>query len=424
MKIKLFYGWYIVIAGLVVGVFYSAFFTYGWTGFVNPILATFGWSMTQLSLASSLRNMETGVFNPIWGAVVDRWSPRKLMLLGVIGTALGIFCLSQTRNLAMYYGGFLIMGLGSSLVTGMLPLTVIARWFRKNIGRANGLFYMGVGLGGVAVPLVVTIIDRLGWRTTLLYAAIGFLILGLPLAFVFRTRPQDYGLLPDGETTDTPKGRAGPAQATEFGASVKEAIKTRAFWHFAVVAMFQNATMSTVMLLAMPYLTRLGMGRAPARTVVTIYPFVRLFGRLPLGMLSDILRKSYVIALAVVLQCVGLFLYWRLGGTSPFWLILLFAIPYGLGVSGAAPLRAPILTEYYGSKNFGAIYGITSTFIAIANVVSPPLAGWIYDKYNDYKVWWLSLLILGIVAVIAILTIPAAQKRTLPVPTKAVPAPK
>ena len=189
MKLKLFYGWYIVVAGLVLAAYNSSIFGYGWTAFVNPIVATFGWSMAQLSLASSLRSMETGVFNPLWGLVVDRWSPRKLMLFGVISTALGIFCLSQTRNLAMYYAGFLIMGLGSSLVTGILPQTVIARWFRKDIGKASGLFYMGAGIGGVAVPLVVKIIDKLSWQTTLLYAAIGFLVLGIPLSFVFRSRP-------------------------------------------------------------------------------------------------------------------------------------------------------------------------------------------------------------------------------------------
>ncbi len=187
MRVKLFYGWYIVAACLVMAFYNSWIFGYGWTAFVNPILGTFGWSMTQLSLASSMRSLETGIFNPVWGVVVDRWQPRKLMLIGVISTALGIFLLSQTRNLAMYYGGFLVMGLGSSLAIGMLPQTVIARWFRRDFGKANGIFYMGVGLGGVLLPVVVKIIDRLSWQTTLLLSAIGFLVLGIPLSFVMRS---------------------------------------------------------------------------------------------------------------------------------------------------------------------------------------------------------------------------------------------
>ncbi len=121
MKIKLYYGWYIVAAGLVLAACNGWIFGYGWTAFVNPILVTFGWSMAQLSLGSSLRSLETGMFNPLWGPVVDRYSPKKLMLIGVTCKVLGIFCLSQTRNLAMFYIGFAIMGVGSSLATGILP---------------------------------------------------------------------------------------------------------------------------------------------------------------------------------------------------------------------------------------------------------------------------------------------------------------
>ncbi len=407
MKIKLFYGWYIVIAGLVVGVFYSAFFTYGWTGFVNPILATFGWSMTQLSLASSLRNMETGVFNPIWGAVVDRWSPRKLMLLGVIGTALGIFCLSQTRNLAMYYVGFLIMGLGGSLVTGVLPMTVIARWFKRDIGKANGFFFMGVGMGGVLVPGVVKIIDKLGWQSTLLYVAIGLLVLGIPLSFVYRSRPADYGLLPDGKAPDEVLGSS-HHRVSDFGTDVKEALKTRAFWCLGVVNLCHIAGSSTLNLYAIPYLADFGISRTAASSVVSLFTLVSLFSRIPFGVLSDIFRKSHMVALSVVLQGIGFFFLWLIGSNSPFWLILLFGIAYGLGLGGTGPLRAPIIREYFGTKNFGAVFGLSSVFITVGSVICPPLVGWIYDTYHDFKVWWIVVVALQVLALVAILTIPRA----------------
>jgi OFA family oxalate/formate antiporter-like MFS transporter len=304
----------------------------------------------------------------------------------------------------------LVMGLGTSLVTGILPQTVIARWFRKDIGKANGLFYMGAGIGGVAVPLVVAIVDKLGWQTTLLYAAIGFLALGVPLTFVFRSRPAAYGLLPDGKVPDDANGSKAVAD-TDFGTSVKEALKSRAFWHLSVVTLFQNATMSTVMLYGIPYLTSMGMQRSAAGTVVMLYTLVSLFTRIPMGMLSDVVRKSYVIALSVALQGTGLFLFWLIGGTSPFWLILLFAIIYGFGLSGVMALRAPILAEYFGTRNFGAIFGVTSIFITVATVISQPLAGWVYDTYHGYKIWWLVVVGLGVLALASILTIPAAKRK-------------
>jgi len=383
LKSRIFYGWYIVVAGLVMAAYSSSVIGYGWTAFVNPIVAAFGWSMAQLSLASSLRSMETGVFNPIWGVAVDRWSARRLMLFGVVSTSLGLFFLSQTKNLAMYYGGFLVLGIGSSLVTGVLPQTVIARWFQKDIGKANGLFYMGAGIGGVMLPVIVRIVDRLGWQATLTYSAIGFFILGVPISFVIRNRPADYGLLPDGRKVTEAAALQKAASAGEFGTSPKQALKMRAFWCICAVTLFQNATMSTVMLCAIPYLTALGMTRSTASMVVMLYTLISLGGRIPMGTLSDVFRKTHVMALSVALQSAGLLLFWMIGGNSPFWFILLFAAVYGTGLSGVMALRAPVLSEYFGTKNFGTIFGLTSIPISIASMASPPIAGRIYDTQHD-----------------------------------------
>jgi MFS family permease len=308
----------------------------------------------------------------------------------------------------MYYAGFIILGVGSSLATGMLPLTIMARWFRKDIGKANGLFYVGTGLGGVAVPLVVFLVDRLGWQTTLLYTSVAFLAIGIPVSFLFRTRPEDYGMLPDGRTTD---GVGKKRPNTDFGTTTKEALKMRAFWHMAITTIFQSSAMSTVIFYAIPYLTSLGMDRGTAGTVVMLYTFISLFGRILLGTCCDFFRKSYVLAAAIAMQVIGLVLYWQMGATSPFWFILLFAIPYGFGVAGVAPLRAPVIVEYFGTKNFATIYGLTSIVFAVGNVLPPPIAGWMYDNYHDYKTWWLILIGMGVVALISALTMPAPKLR-------------
>jgi MFS family permease len=412
MKIRLFYGWYIVGAGLLLTAYNSALFIYGFTAFVNPVVVTFGWSLTQISLATSLRGLETGVFNPIWGVVVDRYSARKLMLFGVVVTGLGIFCLSRTTNLAMYYAGFLIMGLSSSLAVGILPTAVIARWFRQSLGKANGVFYMGLGIGGVLVPLVVTMIDKLGWQKALMFGAIGFWVLGIPLSFVFRSRPEDYGLLPDGEKPDA-VGAKGlrPAHRYDFGTSVKEALKMRAFWHLNIISLFQMAALGPMTMFAMPYLTDLGMSRPSAGMVISLFTLVSLFVRIPLGMLADVFKAKYVIAFTLGLLGIGLFVFWLLDGQSPFWLILSFGITFGVGLSGIMVLRPPILVEYFGTKNFGTIFGLNSIVITIAAVLSTPLAGWVFDTYHDYKPVWLALAIFSVVAVIVMLTIPPAPKR-------------
>lgn len=397
----------------MIAAYYSAIFIYGWTAFLEPITTTFGWSMVQLSLGSSLRSLEVGVFNPLWGPVVDRYSSRKLMLFGVICTGLGIFSLSQTKNLAMYYAGFFIGGMGSSLVTGILPYTVIARWFRRNIGKANGIFSIGIGIGGVLVPVVVKIIDILGWQSTLLFFAIGFLVLGIPLSFFIRSRPADYGLSLDGEASNVPSGTRS-MQLNDFGTSIKEALKMRAFWYLGTTYLWQMSVFSTISLYAIPYLTGLGMDRSTASMVVSLYTLVSLFGRIFMGIFSDIFRKSYIMSFSVVMMNFGLCFFWQISGTSSIWLILLFGIIFGVGLSGMTPIFPSILMEYFGTRNFGTIYGVASLFSTVAIVVSQPLAGWIYDSSHDYKVWWLGLLAWGVLASTVILTIPVAKKRKFP----------
>ena len=144
--------------------------------------------------------------------------------------------------------------------------------------------------------------------------------------------------------------------------------------------------------------------------IVSIYTLTSVFGRLLIGMLSDYFRKTYIWALSIALMGVGLLIFWSIGATSPLWLVLLFGIIYGLGLSGISPLRAPIAAEYFGIRNFGTIFGMVSIFTAVAQVVSQPLAGWIFDTYHDYKVWWLILIVFGVLAIIVTLTMPAVNK--------------
>jgi MFS family permease len=411
MKFRLFYGWYIVIACLIVVAYYSSVFTYGWTAFLNPIAATFGWSMAQLSLASTFRSLEQGVFNPFWGRAVDRWSPRKLMIFGVIATGLGSLLLSRTNNLITFYLGFLVMGAGSSLVTSMVPTATMARWFRKDLGKANGLFYMGVGIGGVMVPAIIHLIDNYGWQNTLLFGSIGFFVLGIPLCLVIRKKPEDYGQVPDGRKEDT-GGRKKNAVDYNFSTSVKEAVRTRVFWYMNVVIFFQTAVLGTVTLFAVPYLTSLGISRSTAGVVVSLYTIVSLCGRMPIGILGDIFRRTYVAAMTIILLGVGLFLFWMFNADTPFWMFVLFAVAYGIGISGIMPLRLPLLVEYYGRGNIGTIFGLSGIASTIAAVASAPLAGWIFDTYADYKPVWLFLVAFSIIAVLLMMTMPRVLKKT------------
>jgi MFS family permease len=188
----------------------------------------------------------------------------------------------------------------------------------------------------------------------------------------------------------------------------------RAFWLIGIASFFQMAAMSAVTVHIMPYLTSLGVERARAGMIAMLVPLLSLAVRIPFGLLADKFPKKYVMSFTIGILSVGLFLF-RLADGSSFGLMLLFAITIGFGMGGFMPLRPPIIREYFGTKNFGTIFGLTSVFITIGVVVSPPLVGWVFDTLGVYDPAWLVLGFLALAGAIIMLTIPPTVRKSGPV---------
>jgi len=400
----MFYGWYIVAAITVIGIIVGGTTYYGFTAMVDPIAATMGWGYTQIALAMTLRGVESGVMNPIMGAVADRWPAKRLVFLGIIILGIGLLILSQVNSLSMFYVSFLVIGLGGSLGMQVVPAVVIARWFRRNTGKAFGIMAAGIGSGGFLVPVVTMMVDTYGWRPFLIGLAISVLVIGLPLSFVFRNRPEDYGTLPDGKLQDD-LDDSRSMQTEDVSMGVKEALKTRAFWSIGIAFMLQTAGGSAVLLHIMPYLESVEIERSTASMVAMFLPIISIPSLLAFGWLSDIYRRNYIITATMLLSSVGLFLLSIIDGSS-FGLIAGFVIVYGAGFGAQMSLRPPIMREYFGSKKFGAFFGLGSIFITIGAISTPPLAGWVFDTRGVYDPIWLVLSGVCMLGAILILTLP------------------
>lgn len=398
---SIFFGWYIAAAAALFTAYHSAIFVYGLTAFITPIATSLGWTYTQISLASSIRGLEVGVLDPVAGMIVDRWPARRLMLIGTVIFVLGTICVSQATNLGVFYAGFLIVGLGSSFCHNMVPMTVLARWFKKNIGKASGIIYMGFAVGGLFVPLIVKAIDTWGWEDVMLYLAFGALVLGVPLSLLFRNRPEEYGLLPDGKAS----ADVSETENDVSGLSLREALKTRAFWIIGLVGTFQITAVHAVTVHAIPYLTSIGMDRPTAALGVMIISIIGLAMRVMYGILADMFGKKYVYALSNGMTTVALVLFGFLDGSS-FAMLALFGVIYGLGVSGAMTVRVPITREYFGVSSFGSVFGMLSVFTVIGGVIGAPVAGWVYDTSGAYFPIWYIFAGLTIIGALLLLVLP------------------
>jgi len=402
----MFYGWYIALAGSTLNMLVGGITYYGFTAMINPIASTFGWSYAQISLAMTLRGIEASVLNPIIGFVVDRWPARRLVATGIFLIGAGLFLLSMMDSLWMLYLSFIIIAIGASLGIYMVPMSTVVRWFRRNVGKATSLITIGIGLGGLMVPLVTYLIDNLGWRTSLMVLAGVVWLVGIPLAFVYRDWPQKYGLLPDGSKQKTSDDGDVPAREV-FGVGIKQALRTRAFWQIGAAYMLQVAGFSAAVLHMMPYLTSIGIDRAVASTIALAIPLASIPGRFAFGWLGDVFNKRHMAAISMGLTSLGLFLLFAVETVS-FWMIIIFVIIFGTGVGGFTPLIPPITREYFGTRKFGTVYGFISGYYMLGSIVSPPLIGLFYDIHGAYNPVWIIMGIVAIFGAVLILTVPPA----------------
>lgn len=385
MTKRIFYGWWIVLACFFIGLYVGGVVFYGFTAFFEPIREEFGWSYTQISFAASLRGLEMGFIAPLVGFLVDRFGSRKLILYGTITVGLGLIFLSLTQSLAMFYGSFLLVAFGAGGCTVVVTMSVVANWFHKKVGIALGVMASGVGASGFFVPLIVRLIDVYGWRTTLIILGLGMWALGIPLSFVIRDRPEQYGYLPDGESSVEPIPKPEiQGRGVEIG--LKEALKTRSFLYLCTAEAIRMIAVAAVIIHVMPYLGSVGVPRATAGLVAGAIPLFSIIGRFGFGWLGDVFDKKYVMVWALLLMGLGMlaFCYVQVTGVV-FLFLLLFAPGYG----GGMVIRGAILREYFGRDSFGKMIGILMGFGSIGGIIGPTLAGWAFDTLGSYNIIWL-----------------------------------
>ena len=382
---RIFYGWWIVLACFFIGLYVGGVVFYGFTAFFEPIREEFGWSYTQISFAASLRGLEMGFIAPLVGFLVDRFGSRKLILYGTITVGLGLIFLSLTQSLAMFYGSFLLVAFGAGGCTVVVTMSAVANWFHKKVGIALGVMASGVGASGFFVPLIVWVIDIYGWRTTLIILGLGMWALGIPLSFVIRDRPEQYGYLPDGESSVEPIPKL-EIQGRGVAIGLKEALKRRSFLYLCAAEAIRMIAVAAVIIHVMPYLGSEGVPRATAGIVAGAIPLFSIIGRFGFGWLGDVFDKKYVMVWALFLMGLGMlaFCYVQVTGVV-FLFLLLFAPGYG----GGMVIRGAILREYFGRDSFGKMIGILMGFGSIGGIIGPTLAGWAFDTLGSYNIIWL-----------------------------------
>ncbi|MBN2568197.1 MAG: MFS transporter [Deltaproteobacteria bacterium] len=393
---KIYYGWWIVLACFIIVLYVSSTVFFGLTAFFEPLVKEFGWSYTQVSFAASLRGMEMGLFAPLVGFLVDRFGSRKLILGGMIITGSGLICFAFTHSLITYYTSFILLALGAGGCTSVVTTTAVINWFDKNAGKALGIMSSGFGASGLLVPGIVWLIDIYDWRVALLILGIGMWVIGVPLSFIIRNRPEDSIKRDSREGNDSDCNYLNPPEESIGEPSFREALTDKLFMYLNIVEAIRMMTLSAVVLHIMPYLSSLGMNRYLTGMIAAALPLCSIVGRISFGWLGDIHDKRYIMALSYGLMSIGML---ALCYADRVWGgVYLFLFFFAPGFGGSLVLRASIIREYYGRKSFGKMVGILMGFSSIGGIIGPTLAGWTFDKTGSYYLIWIAFCLLTLVS--------------------------
>jgi sugar phosphate permease len=347
----------------------------------------FGWSKTSLAAASSLREAESGVLGPFHGFMIDRFGPRAVARTGVVILGTGFLLWSQVQSLTTFYMAFIVMAIGASMCGFLTATTAAVNWFEKRRATAISLTSAGFGLGGMLVPLTALSLETYGWRQTAMMS--GFIVwaVGLPLTQLYRHRPQDMGLEPDGaprEPLHLELATVGHSIPGSGDFTLGEAIRTRAFWYIALghtSALFVVSSMSVHLVSHVQESQGYTLGQAS--TIVFLLTMVFMLGNISGGLMGDRVNKRMLVVTCMAMHCAGLLL---LSHAVNFWMVLAFTIVHGLAWGWRGPQMTAIRADYFGRSSFGKIMGASNMVIIFGTISGPLIAGIIYDQTGNYRI--------------------------------------
>ncbi len=403
---RIYYGWVIVgLAMLSMSYWFGLRTTF--SVFFVALIDQFHWSRADASAALSIAMVAYMGMAPIVGTLVDRVGPRKVILPGIVLTGLGLLLCTQIQTLAQFYFFYgVIAGIGIPCLS-IAPFTVIlAHWFERKRGTANGLASVGMGMSSlIFVPLIQFLISSWGWRAAFFIFSLLIFAVPLPLNAIFlKHRPEDIGLLPDGDLgkpvtkAELPTPNSSPLKDFEL----KNLVKTGRFWSVIIFPSLIVFGIYIVIVHHVKYLVDLGVERMWAASLFAGMGAISGAFRFFWGWASDRVGREITYTLGGICYSLGILALVLFQYIPSRLLLYLFAFFFGAGWGSTAPMFMSISGDLYKGKNFGLIYGLVEGNIGIGAALGTWTGGYIFDKTQNYLWAFVLAIFISFVSVVLV----------------------
>jgi MFS family permease len=396
-KKKIFYGWFLCAASMLMLIGGTGIVVNSASQFLKPVSEALGVSRGQFSLYFTFLSISAMVLSPFVGKIYARWNPRVVTIGGGSLMALSWICLSWVKDITLFYLLGLFIGIGSTL-SGMIAVSVLMNnWFHTRKGTAVGIAVTGSGIGSMIFnPVASQLIVAFGYQAAYRWLGLCSLLCLLPLALLYRFKPENIGMKPHGAEMEEAEGQH-PA-AEEMGVMQKDAMKTPAMWGVCFMAFGLSASAQGIFSQIMPYFTDIGYQQASAAMFVSLISLSMAFSKILFGWLNDRLGTRRNFPLMLVLSIAGIILLnFAQNGMAVYAAVIL----YGCAMA-ATFVMAPLITIYtFGPRDFANIYSFVTFFISVGPAVGSPLSGLIYDRNGSYQLAFMiyAILLLAVLVV-------------------------
>lgn len=390
MRLPFFYGWIIIAVTFVtmaIGVNARTAFSL----LFPPILSEFGWDRGVTAGAFSFGFVVSAIASPLIGRLMDRVGPRSVMELGVVLMAAGLLLApltSQPWHLYLTIG--VLVGAGSICLGYTGQSLYLPNWFHRRRGLAIGLAFAGVGIGSVTLlPWVQVLIEASGWRSACTAMGLLLLIVLAPINLLLRKRPEDIGLLPDGDAAPSasapkPVSNIVDAEWASVDWTLGRAMATARFWWLAGGYFAGLYVWYAVQVHQTKYLLDIGFSPAVAVWSLGAVSLLGIPGQIFLGHVSDRIGREWVWSIGCAGFAICYAALMMLSQLHSLVLVYVMVFTQGALGYGLTSVLGAIVIEIFQGKHYGSIFGTIQVAALCGGAAGPLVTGVLHDVTGNY----------------------------------------
>ena len=367
---------------------------YGLTFFYDFFVKEYGWTRQQVTSGNAYSKLIIGpLFGYLAGWLIDRYGPRRLLLVGILMAGGAMIGLGHVSTLAGFYLCYIFNALGY-VFGGPLPVQVLlSRWFTKARGKAMGFAYLGIGIGGTVVPgLAYWLTITVGWQRAM--QALGLLMIAVawPLAWLVK---------------DAPPAFAAEQAARPAAPPLGEVLRSSSFYLLLIGSMCSIGAVGGTMQNLKLYLSLdQQYGQGDVARILSLVLAGSILGRLLMGWLADRWARKHVMLLIYVIVAAAIPLLLL----AHSWTMLhIFALLFGIGLGGDYMIIPLMAADLFGVQRLGRVMGFVLTADGLAEALSPMFVAGLRDRMGTYRPGFLLLMGLAAVGAAAVALLPRKQ---------------